>query len=85
MQYLQMRDVLLRGIDIPVIDMVAFMDPRESTVDIVQAIGRAMRKPRGQTTKERGYVLVPLFAGLDGSSLEETIENEGNLMQLQRF
>ena len=67
---------LTEGIDIPVIDMVAFIDPRESTVDIVQAIGRAMRKPRGPTTKERGYVLVPLFASLDGSSLEETIENE---------
>ena len=67
---------LTEGVDIPAVDMVAFIDPRQSRVDIVQAIGRAMRKPRGATTKTVGYVLVPLFAGVDGDGLEEAIKSE---------
>ena len=67
---------LTEGVDIPAVDMVAFIDPRQSRVDIVQAIGRAMRKPRGATTKTVGYVLVPLFAGVDGDGLEEAIKTE---------
>ena len=42
---------LTEGINIPAVDMVAFIDPRQSKVDITQAVGRAMRKPRGPTTK----------------------------------
>jgi predicted helicase len=67
---------LTEGVDIPAVDMVAFIDPRQSKVDIVQAIGRAMRKPRGATTKTVGYVLVPLFAGVDGDSLDDAIKTE---------
>ena len=67
---------LTEGVDIPAVDMVAFIDPRQSRVDIVQAVGRAMRKPRGVTTKTLGYVLVPLFAGADEESLEDAIKSE---------
>ena len=67
---------LKEGVDIPAVDMVAFIDPRQSRVDIVQAVGRAMRKPRGVTTKTVGYVLVPLFAGADEESLEDAIKTE---------
>lgn len=35
-----------------------------------------MRKPRGATTKTVGYVLVPLFAGVDGDGLEDAIKTE---------
>ena len=35
-----------------------------------------MRKPRGTTDKTVGYVMVPLFAGVDGDSLEEAIKTE---------
>jgi superfamily II DNA or RNA helicase len=51
---------LTEGIDVPAVDMVAFIDPRHSRVDIAQATGRAMRKPRG-LNKELGYVVIPLF------------------------
>ncbi|MSO21182.1 MAG: DEAD/DEAH box helicase, partial [Acidobacteria bacterium] len=68
---------LTEGINIPAVDMVAFMDPRESRVDIAQAVGRAMRKPRGTTTKTLGYVLVPLFCGTDGAGIDEAIHSEG--------
>jgi predicted helicase len=52
---------LTEGVDIPAVDMVAFIDPRQSRIDIAQAVGRAMRKPRGATTKTVGYVVVPLL------------------------
>ena len=43
--------------------MVAFIDNKSSEIDIVQAIGRALRKPRGKNAskKKYGYVLLPLF------------------------
>jgi hypothetical protein len=49
---------LTEGIDVPSLDAVAFVDPRSSAVDIVQAVGRVMRRAPG---KERGYVIVPVF------------------------
>ena len=51
---------LTEGIDVPAVDMVAFIDPRHSKIDIAQATGRAMRKPRG-SDKTIGYIVVPLF------------------------
>jgi superfamily II DNA or RNA helicase len=49
---------LTEGVDLPAVDMVAFLSPRRSLVDIVQAVGRAMRKSPGKSV---GYVLVPLY------------------------
>ena len=51
---------LTEGIDVPSLDAVAFVDPRSSAVDIVQAVGRVMRAAPG---KVRGYVVVPVFLG----------------------
>ena len=68
---------LTEGINIPAVDMVAFVDPRQSRIDITQAVGRAMRKPRGPTTKTVGYVVVPVFAGMEeNDSLESAIKSE---------
>jgi predicted helicase len=65
---------LTEGIDVPAVDMVAFIDPRRSRVDIAQATGRAMRKPPG-LSKEVGYVVVPLFLDTrSGETLEEALE-----------
>ena len=52
---------LTEGVDVPAVDMVAFLSPRRRRVDIVQATGRAMRRSPGKTT---GYVLVPLYVEL---------------------
>lgn len=49
---------LTEGVDVPAVDLVAFLSPKESRVDIVQAAGRAMRKRAGKTV---GYVLVPVL------------------------
>ena len=63
---------LTEGVDVPAVDMVAFLSPKKSKVDIVQAIGRAMRKSEG---KETGYVLVPLYLEQkEGESLDKAIE-----------
>jgi superfamily II DNA or RNA helicase/DNA-binding MarR family transcriptional regulator len=67
---------LTEGVDIPAVDMVAFIDPRQSRVDIAQAVGRAMRKPRGATKKTVGYVFVPLFVGSEGESIDDAIKSE---------
>jgi superfamily II DNA or RNA helicase len=65
---------LTEGIDVPAVDMVAFIDPRHSRVDIAQVTGRAMRKPRG-LNKEIGYVVIPLFLERkSGETLEEALK-----------
>ena len=51
---------LTEGVDVPAVDMVAFVDPRKSRIDIAQAAGRAMRQSRA-TNKKLGYIVVPLF------------------------
>ena len=48
---------LTEGVDIPSVDCVAFIDPKHSMVDIVQASGRAMRKFPG---KKHGYIMIPI-------------------------
>jgi len=66
---------LTEGVDVPAVDMVAFMSPRKSKVDIVQATGRAMRKSPG---KEVGYVLIPLFLEMENEeTVEEALERTG--------
>jgi superfamily II DNA or RNA helicase len=63
---------LTEGIDVPAVDMVAFIDPRQSKIDIVQATGRAMRRS-DEAHKTVGYIVVPLF--IDSES-EDNIESE---------
>ena len=52
--------VLTEGIDVPDLDGVAFMEPRNSEVDIVQAVGRAIRKPRGKNKSKIGTIILPI-------------------------
>ena len=48
---------LSEGIDVPALDAVVFFDTRESIVDIVQSVGRVMRKADG---KKYGYIILPV-------------------------
>jgi len=48
---------LSEGIDVPALDAVIFFDTRDSIVDIVQSVGRVMRKVDG---KEYGYIILPV-------------------------
>ena len=45
------------GVDVPSLDAVAFLDPRDSQIDVVQAVGRVMRKAPG---KRFGYIIIPV-------------------------
>ncbi|TDB88845.1 DEAD/DEAH box helicase [Actinomadura sp. KC216] len=66
--------VLTEGVDAPAVDAVAFIDPRDSMIDIVQGIGRALRT--GGRTDKVARVIVPVLLGpeedpqsaLDGSA-----------------
>lgn len=48
---------LTEGIDVPSLDGVCFFDPRDSVVDIIQAVGRVMRKA---PSKKYGYIILPI-------------------------
>ena len=67
---------LTEGVDVPAVDMVAFVDPRHSKIDIAQAVGRAMRKPRGGD-KKVGYIVVPIYAeDSSNESIDKAIKSE---------
>ncbi|MEQ1638732.1 MAG: type ISP restriction/modification enzyme [Methylococcales bacterium] len=55
---------LSEGVDVPALDAVLFLTPRNSQVDVVQSVGRVMRKAEG---KKRGYVILPVVipAGME--------------------
>ncbi|MCE9529684.1 MAG: DEAD/DEAH box helicase family protein [Planctomycetes bacterium] len=46
------------GVDVPVLDGVAFIDPKRSMVDIIQAVGRVIRRAEG---KQIGTIVIPVF------------------------
>ena len=48
---------LSEGVDVPALDAVIFMHPRKSQIDVVQSVGRVMRKAEG---KDLGYVIIPI-------------------------
>jgi predicted helicase len=48
---------LSEGVDVPALDAVLFLTPRNSQVDVVQSVGRVMRNASG---KKRGYVILPV-------------------------
>ncbi len=63
---------LTEGINIPSVDCVAFLSPKRSRVDIIQAVGRAMRKDPSNKAKKTGYILLPiLIKEKSGESLED--------------
>ena len=65
---------LSEGVDVPSLDGVAFIDPRKSQVDIVQAVGRVIRNSEGKT---HGTIIIPVFID-DG-------ENEHKALESSRF
>lgn len=61
---------LSEGVDVPSLDGVAFIDPRSSQVDIIQAVGRAIRL---SPDKKIGIIVLPVFIAT-GENAEDTIE-----------
>ena len=56
------------GVDVPNLDAIVFLSPRKSQVDIVQAVGRIIRKFEG---KEYGYIILPIVvpSGVEPESI----------------
>ena len=54
---------LSEGVNVPSIDAIMFVDPKQSRVDITQAIGRALRK--GDKNKGKSYIIVPIVVDKD--------------------
>ena len=64
---------LSEGVDIPALDGVIFFHPRKSVVDVVQSVGRVMRKAPG---KQMGYVILPVCLPEECSS--SALDNHPN-------
>lgn len=54
---------LSEGVDVPSLDAVIFLSARNSQVDVVQSVGRVMRKAEG---KKYGYIIIPVVIPADG-------------------
>lgn len=48
---------LSEGVDVPALDAILFMHPRKSQIDVVQSVGRVMRRAAG---KRMGYIILPI-------------------------
>ena len=62
---------LTEGIDVPNLDAIIFLSPRKSQIDIVQAVGRIIRKSEG---KEYGYIILPIVIPA-GEKAEHILDN----------
>lgn len=62
---------LSEGVDVPALDAVMFLNPRNSVVDVVQSVGRVMRKSEG---KQYGYIILPIGVPADVAP-EEALDN----------
>lgn len=65
---------LSEGVDVPALDAVLFLTPRNSQVDVVQSVGRVMRNAEG---KKRGYVILPVVIP-SGMEANESLDKNQN-------
>lgn len=64
---------LSEGVDVPALDAVMFLNPRNSIVDVVQSVGRVMRKAKD---KKYGYVILPIGIPADTTPEEALKDNQ---------
>ncbi len=62
---------LSEGVDVPALDAILFLHPRKSQIDVVQSVGRVMRRAEG---KNMGYVILPIGVPA-GIPAEEALNN----------
>ncbi len=64
---------LSEGVDVPALDSIVFFDGKSAMVDIIQAVGRVMRKAKH---KKRGYIILPIaLAESEIENLDEAVNN----------
>ena len=71
---------LSEGVDVPALDGVVFYEPRSSMIDVVQAVGRVMRR---KGDKEFGYVIVPVVTTAEGDMETASQTNKAYKTQMQ--
>ncbi len=71
---------LTEGVDVPALDAIMFLHPRKSQIDVVQAVGRVMRRSPG---KERGYVILPIGVPAGLTAEEVLADNESYKVVIQ--
>ncbi|WP_187870693.1 DEAD/DEAH box helicase [Helicobacter pylori] len=64
---------LSEGVDVPALDSIVFFDGKSAMVDIIQAVGRVMRKAK---RKKRGYIILPI--ALEESEIKKLDEAVNN-------
>lgn len=72
---------LTEGVDVPSLDVISFFERKTSTIDIIQACGRVMRKSKritkdGLIDKKYGYIIVPIVVDKDTIDDVELQKNE---------
>ena len=70
---------LSEGIDVRALDGVAFIDPKESQVDIIQAVGRAIRKAEH---KRHGVIILPVY--ISSAEDDNTVLEDSSFKQVWR-
>lgn len=65
--------VLSEGVDVPSLDAVLFLSARNSQVDVVQSVGRVMRRSEG---KNYGYIIIPVVVPSDVEADKALDDNE---------
>ncbi|GAA6882234.1 hypothetical protein VN0347_12300 [Helicobacter pylori] len=64
---------LSEGVDVPALDSIVFFDGKSTMVDIIQAVGRVMRKAK---RKKRGYIILPIaLEESEIQNLDEAVNN----------
>ncbi len=64
---------LSEGVDVPALDSIVFFDGKSAMVDIIQAVGRVMRKAK---RKKRGYIILPIaLEESEIKNLDEAVNN----------
>ncbi|MYJ34399.1 MAG: DEAD/DEAH box helicase, partial [Acidimicrobiaceae bacterium] len=61
---------LTEGIDVPALDAVIFLEPKQSQIDVIQAVGRVMRRAEH---KQVGYVILPVVVPSGTSLLDDRV------------
>ncbi|WP_332655681.1 DEAD/DEAH box helicase [Brevundimonas sp.] len=64
---------LSEGVDVPALDAILFMHPRKSQIDVVQSVGRVMRRAEG---KRMGYIILPIGVPAGMTPEEALKDNE---------
>ena len=68
---------LSEGVDVPSLDAICFLNPKSSQIEIVQAVGRVMRKSPG---KDYGYVVIPI--GIPPNEKSETVLDNNDVFDM---